>query len=216
MTAGPGAPGAEGTPAPAGGAPAPGEGRDPAEMLGEVIEGTGEGSEGGESDVVKDAAYWEAEANKWKGLSRKNEGRARDNAAAARELSERKQAEMTEVERANAKATDAETRAAASDQRYFRTMALAQNDLPIELMDNLTGATEEEINASAAALATVLKSRDGQGVGAGQTGVNGGVGPQFRTGRPVEALRPGGAPAGNGHPQDKNDLFRELINRPGQ
>jgi hypothetical protein len=182
-------------------------------MLGEAV-GSGNGAEGGSAEGNEDITDWKAEAEKWKGLSRKNEQRAKDNSAAAKKLADIEQANMTEVEKANARAQAAEETAAASDQRYFRTMAAAKHDLPVELIEDLGSGTEEEIDARAERLANVIRERSGQG--SGPAPVNGGVGPQFRTGRPVEALRPGGAPAGNGQPKNSNDLFRELINRPGQ
>lgn len=211
MTVPTGDQGAQGTPAPAAGTPAPGDEQSPEEMLGAAFaDDPPAGSESG-NEPVRDAAYWQADAEKWKGLSRKNEQRAKENAAAAKKLADIEQANMTEVEKANARAKAAEDAAALSDQRYFRTMAIATYDLPVELLEDLGSGTEEEIMGRAERLSNILKSRDGQGVGAGQGQVNGGVGPQFRTGRPVESLRPGGAPAGNQAPQTPDDLFRGLI-----
>lgn len=209
MTVGPeGGQGAEGTPAPAGnGTPAPGESRDPAEMLGEAVEGGAEGGEGGSEPDYK------AEAAKWKALSRKNETRAKENATAAQKLAEIEQAQMSEVEKANARAQAAEERASAAEQQHFRTMAVAKYDLDPELIDDLGSGTEDEIDARAERLAAIINRR--VEAAGGQAPVNGGVGPQFRT-RPVESLRPGGAPAGDNRPKNSNDMFRDLIGRSRQ
>jgi hypothetical protein len=215
MSEGPGAESAPAGGAPEGGTPAPGDERTPQEMLGEVL-GTSaesESAEGGEGDQDKD---WKAEAEKWKGLSRKNEQRARENSDAAKRLKDIEQSQMSEQQKMEARAVEAETRAARAEQQHWRTLAVASNELPVEAIELLGGTTEDEINANAAAFAGIVAAKVQEAL---SNRGNGGLGPQHgfpRPGRPVESLRPGGAPAGSGVPQTSEDMFRSMIGKTRQ
>lgn len=181
------------------------DGQDPAELLAEMA-GDGSGpEEGNPEDALVKA---KAEAEKWKNLSRKNEQRARQNASAATKLAELEQAQMTEQQRAEARAAAAEQRAATAERLHWRTLAAAQHDLDPDLIDFLRGDTEEEISAAAETLARVINERVAKALPAQQAPAGNGIS-QMR--RPVEALRPGGSPAGSAGSTDRNEMFRQAV-----
>ena len=90
-----------------------------------------------------------AEVEKWKGFSRKNETQAKANAEAARKLQEYEDSQKTELEKAQARAAELEAQLAATAAASLRATVAAAKGGPAEL---LTGATQEELEASAAVL----------------------------------------------------------------
>lgn len=180
------------------------DGQDPSELLAEMA--SGDSPEGGEETPEQRISKLEAERDKWKGLSRKNEQLARSNKSAAEKLAEIEEASKTEAQKLADRAAAAEQRAAAAEALHHRTLAAAQHELDPELIPYLHGKTEEEITASAEALAKVINERVAKAAG----GANG-AGSGQRGTRPVESLRPGASPAGSTGPQSNEDLFRGFV-----
>lgn len=199
------------------GAPATGEGvTEPTEGQLEGGEGTGDGAgEGGTPDPAE-------ELRKWKELARKNERRAKENAAAAAKLKTIEQANMSEVEKAQAELRDAQRERDEARDMHARMMAAASHDLPVELIDFLGSGTEDEINERAELLVSSIeetataiaeqmlseKIASGELIVANGNGRNGQ--PPVQPGRPVESLRAGSAPAGTA-PATQEQWFRQLL-----
>jgi hypothetical protein len=176
----------------------------------------GEG-EGG-TEVVKDAAYWEAEAAKWKGLSKKHEGRARENLTAAQKLQAIEDAAKSDLQRAEDRAAKAEAAAAESAAARFRMTAATAAGLPAEMTDMLGVGTEEEITERATTLsaaidAEVARRMAASGFANGQAPTAAGAASLARGGRPVESLRPAGIPVSDNRPVDNNALARQMFGR---
>lgn len=91
---------------------------------------------------AQDSTDWKAEARKW-------ETRAKENAAKARRADELEQAQMTEIQKAQARADAAEAALAAKEHEATRLRIAAAHGVPANL---LSGSTEDEIEASAQAL----------------------------------------------------------------
>jgi hypothetical protein len=112
-----------------------------------------------------------AELDKWKALSRKNEERAKANEAAARKLAELEESQKSEIEKAIARAEEAEKRAQIVELEAIRNSVALSKGLTPSQAKRLVGATKEELEADADELLTDLKaskpapapSADGQG-----------------------------------------------------
>lgn len=161
----------------------------------------------------------QAEIEKWKGLSRKHEKSSRDNAAAKKRLDELESANKTELERAREAQAAAEDRERQAVAGHNRVIAAATHNVPVELIDFLGSGTEEEILDTAKTFAEVIDRRvreqaEARAVELLQSGWRPGNGQtdMGRSARPVESLRPGGAPsAGSSGASDKNTAFRNLF-----
>jgi hypothetical protein len=178
-------------------------------MLADAVSGDGQPPEGETPEQA--VARLTAERDKWKGLSRKNETRARENASAAARVAELEQANMTELQKAQAAAQAATQRAVEAERLHHRTLAAARFELHPDLIPYLAGDNEAAITESAETLARVINERVAAAQQTAQQQAPAGNGLSQR--RPVEALRPGAAPAGSTAPQDKNVLFREAVAR---
>lgn len=143
------------------------------------------------------------------------------NAKKAAQWDKAEKANMTELEKAQAAQKEAEERAAASQSQYHRMLAAATYDLPVELIDELGSGSEEEIDARAQLFSSVIQTRAQelaeeiaerrvQELLAGKGNYPGTAG----NGRPLESLRPGGAPGGYNAPSTPEEAFRSLL-RPG-
>lgn len=152
-----------------------------------------------------------SEVEKWKAQSRKWEQRSKENSKAAARLQEIEQQNMSELEKAQAAAADAEQRATTATAMHNRVMAAAANNLPVDLIEDLGTGTEEEINERAERFARVIEeavqSRV-QELTAGNAGRNG---QQFSGARPVESMRPGSAPSQGETPTTPDQWFRQLL-----
>jgi hypothetical protein len=161
----------------------------------------------------------QAEAAKWKDVSVKAEQRAnkerataKANAAAAAKLAEIEDRDKTELQRATDRAIQAEQRANEAEGRYHRTLAAAQHEIPPDLIDLITGATEDEIAASAEALAAAINSRASD-IAAASARANGLQPQRPASTRPVESLRPGAVPASEPDRNDPNAWLRNALGR---
>jgi len=130
------------------------------------------------------AQDWEAETAKWKALARKHETAAKANAEAARRLAEIEDSQKTEQQRLHERAQAAERELSALQSANARLRAATVYGLPAELVDLLGDGSEEQINERAELLAAKLAAAAPSPAPAAP--------PQTR---PVEALKPGAAPA---------------------
>lgn len=163
----------------------------------------------------------QAEAAKWKETTLKAEARAnkaaltaKANAGAAARLAAIEDANKTEIQRATDRAIQAEDRAAKAEGLYHRTLAAANHDIPPSLIDLISGSTEDEITASAEALAAAINDRAGD-IAAASARANGLTGQPQRPAstRPVESLRPGAVPASAPDDNDPNAWLRNAVGR---
>jgi hypothetical protein len=114
----------------------------------------------------------QAEIDKWKALSRKNEERAKANETAAKRLSELEEGQKSEIEKALARAEEAERRAQEIELEALRASVALNKGLTSSQAKRLVGSTLEELEADADELLADLKankpakapSSDGQGV----------------------------------------------------
>jgi hypothetical protein len=145
-------------------------------------------------------------------MARKNEGRARANADAADKLAKLEDANKTEVQRAQDEAAQARRERDEARADHSRVMAAAAHNLPVDLIDDLGSGTDEEIAERAERFNNAIESRAqeiaAQIIADGRNGQQNG---QQQNGRPVESLRPGGAPSTGGTPTSPDDAFRLLI-----
>lgn len=114
-----------------------------------------------------DVTDWKAEAEKWKALSRKHEDAEKANADKARRLDEIEESQKTELEKAAARAAAAEARAAEIEARAVRAEVAAAKGVPAVL---LSGATQEELEASADALLAFRGEKPKPDFGGGDRG----------------------------------------------
>lgn len=185
-----------------------------AEVEGEELQ---EG-QGGEESQQPDQSE---ELARWKELARKHEKRAKENAAAAARLKTIDQANMSELEKAQAAQREAERERDEARDTHARMMAAATHDLPVDLIDFLGTGTEEEIGERAEMIASVIEEtaqaiaeqmiKDQIAAGKlidNSAGRNGGQ--QLPAARPVESLRAGSAPIGQA-PTTQEQWFRQLL-----
>lgn len=143
---------------------------------------------------------WEAEATKWKALARKHETTARSNSDAAKRLAEIEDAQKSEQQRLQERASSAEQRAAQLLAANARLMAAAVHGIPADLIDLLGDGTEDQINERAELLAAKL---------AAAAPASAPTAPPST--RPVESLKPGAAPAGE--EPDPDAWLRRMAGR---
>ncbi|MFI6496905.1 hypothetical protein [Nonomuraea typhae] len=141
-----------------------------------------------------------ADVAKWKALARKHETAAKTNAEAARRLAEYEDAQKTEQQRLQDRAQSAEKQLAALQAQNARLMAATVHGIPAELIDLLGDGAEEQINERAELLAAKLAAAAPPAAPASAPST-----------RPVESLKPGGAPAGG--EQDPNAWLRQMAGR---
>jgi hypothetical protein len=165
-----------------------GDGTDDDPPAGDGGEGGGEG--GKETD-------FKAEAEKWKALARKHEADAKKNRGAVDRLKELEDADKSEIQRERDKALAADARAKEAETRAARLEVAAEKGLSPKLAARLVGGTREELEADADELLAQLKPGDSSG---GKDKGSGGT-PGDR-GRPRENLRSGSAP--DAEPEDND------------
>lgn len=188
--------------------------------------GTDPESQGTEGSLEQDPDQLSEQLAHWKAMSRKNERAARENAKAATELAELKQAQMTDLEKANHERDEAKRERDEARADHTRVMAAAAHNLPVEMIDYLGGGTEEEINDRAEAIGGSIETRALEMVeeilakagftlteGGGIQQVSGGNGNRSLGARPIESMRPGSAPASGGTPNTPDAWFRDLLTR---
>lgn len=126
---------------------------------GTTTEGTGteNGDQGTEDRSTWTVDQWKEEAEKWKGLSRKNETQARKNAAAQEKLDKLEADKLSEIEKANKRAQEAEERAKRLELNQLRADVAKAKELPAYLASRLQGSTKEELEEDADSLAKELK-----------------------------------------------------------
>lgn len=178
-------------------------------------EGTETGTEDTEAaellDGMQSGTDLAAELEKWKTESRKWEKRSKENSSAANKLKEIEQKNMSELEKAQALAADAEERATTATAMHNRVMAAAAHNLPVDLIEDLGSGTEDDINERAERFARVIEEAVQarvQELTAGNAGRNG---QQFSGARPVESMRPGSAPSQGDTPTTPDQWFRQLL-----
>lgn len=110
---------------------------------------------------------YKAEAEKWKALSRKNEATARANADAAKKLADIEAAQLSETEKLTQRAEAAEKRLADAEASSLKATVAAAKGVPPEL---ISGATQEELEASADALIKFRGPATTTDFGGGKTG----------------------------------------------
>lgn len=175
---------------------------------GEAVPDTGEAK----AESPKD---WEAEAAKWRSLARKHETNAKANADAARKYAEYEDSQKTEQQKLIERLEAAERERDEERRGRARLMAAAAYSIPASLLDRIGGATEDEINESAQALAQEIEAEVARRLAA--TPPPPAPEPErrdMRTGpsRPVESLTPGAMPADE-RPVDGNDFIRRMAGR---
>ncbi|MFG0329230.1 MAG: hypothetical protein ACF8PN_04960 [Phycisphaerales bacterium] len=107
---------------------------------------TGQDTDGATPDELQ------AEVDKWKAMARKHEKAAKAFEAAE---AERAQAEMTELDKANARADEA----AGEVLELRRRLVAAEQGLPPELGSRLQGSTEDELVEDAKRLAELMPTK---------------------------------------------------------
>ena len=174
------------------------------------------------------AEQWKADAEKWKGLSRKNESEARANRTAAKKLADLERAQMTVQEKLQADLAAAQAERDEARSTHLRIMSAASHELPADFVEFLGSGTEDEINARADKLSSVMErsiqtrvDEELLKLGFQRTDVPNGNGQGGTPGpfqRPTPGVYPGGlTPAGNGYgvpgqqQASQDDLFRDWV-----
>jgi hypothetical protein len=109
----------------------------------------------------------EAEVEKWRSMSRKHEGAAKANADKAKAFDALEEASKTELQKVADRATAAESQLAEITQRAMRAEVAAAKGIPASL---LSGATQEELEASADALLAFRGAKPVPDMGGGDRG----------------------------------------------
>ena len=139
--------------------------------MSETTEAVAEATETEATETAEESTDFKSEAEKWKALARQNEQRAKQNADAAKRLAEIEDANKSELERANARAEEAERRALELELSSVRAAVALEKGLTPSQAKRLVGSSREELEADADDLLTDLKanrpastpSADGQG-----------------------------------------------------
>lgn len=127
-----------------------------------------------------DKTDWKAEARKW-------EGRAKENSAKAQKFDAAEQEKLSEIEKANLRATNAEQTAATNGAELLQLQAAIDNGITKAERVLLTATTKEALTAQVAA---VLAMRAPSTASAKDAGITGGAssGVTKRAGSLAEAV----------------------------
>lgn len=98
-----------------------------------------------------DTTDWKAESRKW-------EARAKENKSAAEKLQELEDSQKSEIQKAQEAAQTAQAELAKSKAETLRLKIAATHGIGEDHLDLLTGADEEELEAKAKKLSTLIKS----------------------------------------------------------
>jgi hypothetical protein len=113
------------------------------------------------AEPVKDAAFWEAEAEKWKTFSRKHEDTSKANADKAKQFDEFQESQKTELQKHADATAKAEAKALETSAELARVKAAVKHGLTEDDLELLgTHGTAEEIDARAEKLAARIKAAD--------------------------------------------------------
>ena len=115
------------------------------------------GDEKPATDVEKpaeDTTDWKGEARKWEGLAKKD----KPDAEAWRKYQE---SQATEDEKRAAKERELEQRATAAEAKLLRSDVADAKKVPVEWREFLTGSTQEELEASADKILTLIADKKG-------------------------------------------------------
>lgn len=123
------------------------------------------------------------------------------------ELAQYRDAEKTELQRAQEAAKRFESELSTTRVANARLMAAAVHNLPPDLIDLLGDGTEDEIDARAKLLAEKLAA-----AAPPPPAEESRPAPSAASTRPVESLTPGGKPA-SAEPEDPNSWLRRLAGR---
>jgi hypothetical protein len=165
----------------------------------------------------------QADAARWKAHAQKHEGKWK---TANDELTGLRQAQMSDQEKLESRATAAEARVADLEGAVLRNQLIIDFKLDADDAMLIGSGTAEDMTARA----ELLAKRMNGATGANDAGADGsGLQQQLSQGnapgaagtagrilsgtRPVESLRPGALPATSAQPKDKNAMFREMINQ---
>lgn len=162
-------------------------------------------------DAKPEVTDWEAEATKWKALSRQHENKhlaalgfkSKDEIdqlrQAAQKYAEFEDAQKSEIQKAQEQARTFEQQLAGERAQNARLLAAATHNIPPELIELLGSGSADEINSRAEVLAERLKASAPAQAPA--------------SGRPVESLTPGAAPASNSGVTSADQWIRKLAGR---
>jgi hypothetical protein len=112
---------------------------------------------------------WQAEAEKWKAFARKHEDTAKANADKAKRFDEFEESQKSETQKAVDRAAAAEAKIAEIETRALRAEVAADKGIPAAL---LSGATKEDLEASADALLAFRGEKPKPDFGAGDRGAD--------------------------------------------
>lgn len=103
---------------------------------------------------AEDSTDWKAEARKW-------EGRAKTDAEDAKAYREYKESQKTEDEKRAAREKELEQRVFAAETKALRADVADTKKVPAEWRKFLTGGTQEELEASADEILTLIAAKPG-------------------------------------------------------
>lgn len=162
-------------------------------------------------DPKPEVTDWESEATKWKALSRQHENKhlaalgfkSKDEItqlrATAQKHQELEDAQKSELQRANERATGVEQQLTELRSTNARLLAAATHNIPPDLIDLLGSGSDEEINTRAEVLAERLKASAPP--------------PAATQHRPVESLTPGAATASGSAEATPDQWIRTMAGR---
>ena len=104
-----------------------------------------------EEDLSEQIAHWKSMARKWEKSSKAN-------SKAQEELQQLKDAQLSDIDRANKERDDAMRERDEARADHSRLMAAAANNLPVDLIDFLGSGTDEEINERAASISEAIEA----------------------------------------------------------
>lgn len=151
----------------------------------EGADGAGQGAQDqGAKPGTDGATDWKAEARKW-------EQRAKDNVSAADELAKLKDAEKTEVQKAQERAAQLEKELGSERTARLRTEVAAAKGVPAS---SVTGSTREEMEAAADELLAWRGGDDssrgtGGGFGSGASATDSGLSGREKAAAALRRLR---------------------------
>lgn len=169
-------------------------------------DGKSTSTEGQTEDVsgLKSALAKEREAR------RKAEQEAKTNADAAKRLKQAEDADKSEMDKLNERASAAEKRAEKAEANELRLTVASEKGLTSAQMKRISGSTREELEADA----DEYRKEHGLAKSEGDEGDDGGKGDSSSRRRPKEQLRPGASSDDEDSAQDPDKLAESILKSP--
>lgn len=171
---------------------------------------TEDGKSGSAEGQTEDVSGLKSALAKEREARRKAEQEAKTNADAAKRLKQAEDADKSEMDKLNERASAAEKRAEEAESNALRLQVASAKGLTSAQARRLVGSSKEELESDADELLESFGAKKSEG----DEGDDGGKGDSSSRRRPKEQLRPGASSDDEDSAQDPDKLAESILKSP--